>query len=56
MKWLIFTLLSTGQVKDIDHKVFKTYNECESYLSEHIGSKPRSCFTSYAKFKRGKKK
>ncbi len=54
MIWLIFTLVSTTSIKDIDHKSFKSYTECEQYV-EQLSSKSKSCFTSYAKFKQPKK-
>lgn len=55
MIWLIFTLLSVNTIKDIDHKTFKTYNDCQLYIEQLKSDKPKSCFTSYAQFKQPKK-
>lgn len=55
MIWLIFTLVSTSIVKDVDHVHFVNYNECVQYVKQLHSSKPKSCFTSYAKFKQPKK-
>ena len=54
MIWLVITLMSANTVKDIDHKSFKSYTECEQYV-EQLSNKSKSCFTSYAQFKQSKK-
>ena len=55
MTWLIFTLVSSGVVLDVDHKQFKSYTECEKYVEQLRGDKIKSCFTNRAKFKKVKK-
>lgn len=56
MIWIAFTLVSVGLVKDVDHRRFNSYTECEKYVERQHSGKVKSCFTSFAKFKQPKKK
>ena len=56
MTWLIFTLVTSSLVKDVDHKTFTSYTECVQYVEQLKSNKPKSCFTQYAKFKQPRTK
>ena len=56
MTWIIFTLVTSSLVKDVDHVKFVSYNECVQYVEQMKSNKPKSCFTQYAKFKQPRKK
>ena len=55
MTWLIFTMMSATLVTNVDHKQFKSYTECVQYIEMQPKTKPKSCFTQFAKFKQPKK-
>ena len=54
MTWLIFTLVSSGVVLDVDHVSFSSYTECEKYIMGLKSERRKSCFTNRAKFKKVK--
>lgn len=56
MTWLIFTLMSTSLIKDVDHKQFKSYTACSQYVARLPDNKSKACMTTLAKFKQPKKK